>query len=131
MSDILIKNVEMPKNCEECPFFDDIYTRMDDDDTYRCDLIGGLSYWQYAGKAEKDCPLIELPPHGRLIDADVVEKEIERYEKISGYPVGEEPKEFTGDDGWETVRYTAWMARFFIAEQNAPTIIPADEDGAD
>ena len=61
MSDILIKNMEIPKSCEECPFFDDIYTRMDDDDTYRCDLIGGLSYWQYAGKAEKDCPLIEVP----------------------------------------------------------------------
>lgn len=73
---ILIKNMEMPKNCEECPFFDDIYTRMDDDDTYRCDLIGGLSYWQYAGETEKDCPLIEVPPHGDLIEKNTIEKAI-------------------------------------------------------
>ena len=57
---MLLIPMDMPKNCDSCPFFDDIYTRMDGDDMYYCNLSGGLTYWQYAGETEKDCPLVEL-----------------------------------------------------------------------
>ena len=118
MSGIYIHGMEMPKNCFLCKLSylagERLYCNVTHEEVLRA-------------KIAPECPLVAVPDHGRLVDADVVEKEIERYEKISGYPVGEEPKEFTGDDGLETVRYTAWMARCFIAEQNAPTIIPAEE----
>lgn len=31
------------------------------------------------GGFHSDCPLIELPPHGRLIDADALIKEVEKF----------------------------------------------------
>ena len=45
---VYIKDFEMPKNCFICPF----------KNLEICD---------------EDCPLIEVPPHGRLIDADALE----------------------------------------------------------
>ena len=44
---LLIRGMEMPKNCFICPF----------KNLEICD---------------EDCPLIEVPPHGRLIDADAM-----------------------------------------------------------
>ena len=59
---ILIKGMEMPISCNECRF-----------------AVDGWCY-AYPKQANGDalnrrvrtnwCPLIELPPHGRLIDAD-------------------------------------------------------------
>ena len=51
---ILIKGMEMPKNCTGCP------------------ICCGLPYQYRDEKGRRpDCPLVEIPtPHGRLIDAD-------------------------------------------------------------
>jgi len=53
---ILIKGMEMPKNCGECSF------------------ICKESTCRYGKGYERSdfCPLVELPPHGRLIDADAL-----------------------------------------------------------
>ena len=64
MSDILIKNEKMPKNCEECPL-----------NYYECALLDKFAeeiMMYYGGNSRHpDCPLIEVPtPHGRLIDGD-------------------------------------------------------------
>ena len=61
---VLIKGMEMPKNCEECPL-----------NHYECALLEKSSeeIMQYFGGdcRHPDCPLVEvLTPHGRLIDAD-------------------------------------------------------------
>lgn len=47
---ILIQGMEMPKNCNECIVNCDVFT--------------------FTDKRSPDCPLIELPPHGRLGDLD-------------------------------------------------------------
>ena len=47
---ILIKGIKMPKNCHECPF---LYV------TAVCD-------------GSKSCPILDIKPHGRLIDADAL-----------------------------------------------------------
>lgn len=53
------------------------------------------------GKRSKDCPLISVPDHGNLIDRDMVLKK-------------------------------AWDVETFVdAVRFAPTIIPADKDGAE
>ena len=66
---VLIKGMEMPKSCEKCP-------------CKTADAFGGLGC-QTTGyiplrKANQDrpdwCPLVEIPPHGRLIDADALVK---------------------------------------------------------
>ena len=57
--DILIKGMEMPKACGYCFAYDDEYCQ--------CSLEPS-----YDGQWSRDnhCPLVELPPHGRLIDGD-------------------------------------------------------------
>ena len=47
---IYLPNMEMPKSCDECP----LYTCMHNHD---------------------DCPLVPVPPHGRLIDADALRED--------------------------------------------------------
>ena len=61
---ILIKGVEMPKNCEECAI------KSWDTEDYVCPF-SGVSTLCISRQA--DCPLIPVPPHGRLIDADKIE----------------------------------------------------------
>lgn len=59
---VLIKGMEMPTNCDVCPFCD--YA------SARCDAVKGAPYTpesRYEKRADF-CPLIEVPPHGRLID---------------------------------------------------------------
>ena len=72
MPDILIRGMEMPKSCEDCPlveetenFFGDIMSRV-------CNLIyKGYTSEATKGRRRDDCPLVPLPEgHGRLIDAD-------------------------------------------------------------
>ena len=58
---ILIKGMEMPKSCAECPVNMNICKR-----GYKYLLAHMELYDQRAD----DCPLFPVPPHGRLIDAD-------------------------------------------------------------
>ena len=63
---ILIKGMEMPKNCHNC----ELLTRVEVTygAVYACqilnEVIGNVMVRQIR------CPLIPVPPHGRLIDAD-------------------------------------------------------------
>ena len=58
MSGIYIPGMEMPKNCFDCPLFDDVYTDADGDDDYSCGLGVPLDYYQASGETKKDCPLV-------------------------------------------------------------------------
>lgn len=55
-----IVNDPMPKTCTECD--------------YRCGL-NIIARQNQEGRHEH-CPLIELPPHGQLIDADALQRRI-------------------------------------------------------
>lgn len=54
---VIVKGMEMPKNCAECFVTDETYCKhLWNDGRYIC--------------RHPDCPLIEIPtPHGRLVDA--------------------------------------------------------------
>lgn len=52
---VLINGMEMPKTCDEC--------------------FLPLRYCDYAMKPDGKCPLVPVPPHGRLIDADAMQDE--------------------------------------------------------
>lgn len=57
---VYIPNMEMPDGCVVCPFF--IENRHDRGDDSLC---------RASRKEVKcGCPLVPVPPHGRLIDAD-------------------------------------------------------------
>ena len=56
---ILIKGMEMPRKCIRCPFVGAGYCTINDKYIYH--TIAN-------GEKDVDCLLIELPPHGDLID---------------------------------------------------------------
>ena len=94
MSGIYIKGMKMPSKCGICPCLG----TDDPDIRYYCCLdyeIEGVSF----NSKPKDCPLVPVPDHGRLIDADVLifDRCIDTYMALS-------------------------------AVANAPTIIPSDKE---
>lgn len=94
---ILIKGMEIPKNCDGCHF--DIDCPYDESqDGYK--MMGGRPH---------KCPLVPVPPHGRLGDLDKLERGLRHMAK---YQDGERQQGILGC--CETIRL-------------APTIIPAEE----
>ena len=76
---VLIKGMKMPTNCCQCPVNMEVCKR-----GYKY----LLKHPELYDKRADDCPLIELPPHGRLIDADAVlrkDRQIYRGDMAVGY----------------------------------------------
>ena len=65
---VYIKGMKMPKNCEECILDHKFFKWLGCYKHVSGDTIAD-------GKRSPACPLIELPTHGRLIDADAFEKQ--------------------------------------------------------
>ena len=68
---VLIKGMEMPKGCLECPFKDVGMNTMT-----QCMLVAGWVKYENDGYGiPSACPLVDVPtPHGRLIDADELKR---------------------------------------------------------
>ena len=68
---VLVKGMKMPTSCYVCPFM--FHERRQPDvwctatDSNWLDLRETL-----CGERHSDCPLVEVPAHGRLIDADAL-----------------------------------------------------------
>ena len=94
MSGVYIKGMEMPDKCGHCRFAT----------AFECEVT--KNFITTFKVRQVDCPLVPIPPHGRLIDAD----EIDYYEV-----------ERNGEK-----HYMVWKPHI----DGLPTIIPADkEDG--
>ena len=74
---VIAKNMEMPKSCYRCP--------MANDDFYLCGATEKYLENDSEERRPDWCPLIELPPHGRLI-AEKTITEI-RYHDADGYHI--------------------------------------------
>ena len=128
MSGIYIPGMEMPKNCFDCPLFDDVYTDADGDDDYSCGLGVPLDYYQASGETNKGCPLVPVPPHGRLKKRVVYRGDV--FNAL-------ESARIIALDGILTDRYKDGFhdglkkALEILANevQDVPTIIPASEEG--
>lgn len=113
--DVLIKNMKMPKSCEDCQFtkkvcdiyFTDKKTGVKTPCHYvdSCSLTGSW-FDPFSDDSPKPCPLVLVPEHGRLIDADELATYYADLEADNG--------EYTEDAG-ETLRTI----------QNAPTVLEA------
>ena len=74
---ILIRGMEMPKNCTGCP------------------ICCGLPYQHRDVKGRRpDCPLVELPPHGRLGDLDKLWNRMYNYIDNEGAKMPYEDNDF-------------------------------------
>ena len=114
MSDILIKGMKMPTCCYKCP------VRRRDGMDLVCTIaherfsVAGVNILEYR---LDNCPLVPVPPHGRLIQDDALDK-IEHYH----------------DGSFGLTDYErGWNAALLLCKKRieaAPTIIPADKDDA-
>ena len=79
---VLIKGMKMPTSCDgSCPLYDCEFLR--------CNITYTEPWLGHDGEPievpipiPSDCPLIELPPHGRLIDADEMVASVKRQTEI-------------------------------------------------
>ena len=72
---VLIEGMEMPTRCAECR----LSTVHNFKERPLCDvLVEYMSYGEWEVKRLDNCPLVPVPPHGRLIDADAVFDNLER-----------------------------------------------------
>lgn len=102
---VLINGMEMPPNCYRCPFCDYV--------SGRCDAARENPYTpesRYEKRADF-CPLVPVPPHGRLIDADAL---------LSAYE----------GDLWLTARtdYAEGLRDVATDIKQAPTTIEAEDE---
>ena len=101
---ILIKGMEMPKNCDSCMFSRRSIHNID---------------WCVLTEKDLpcDCPIVPVPPHGRLIDADALRLLYD----FNGYkPTGDMTEE-----EFDRLMCRLPVIRAIIDE--APTIIEAEE----
>lgn len=103
---VYIKGMEMPTSCFDCPFRENT-----DPDTWTCLVFGEKFTDRFFHREHRDerCPLVPVPEHGRLIDAD---KCIEIIERLRDH-AGNEDMAFALN----------WSAR---RAAEMPAIIPAD-----
>ena len=104
---VLIKGMEMPTSCGDCKAF--VCYRQWAGDVGDC-FCGITKNDAKAKEKNADCPLVPVPPHGRLIDADALAKVMAE---------GIAPS--TKDGGFQH------PFDIFRAISAAPTIIPAEE----
>ena len=120
---ILIKGMTMPIACCDCPFC--MVNRWD-----KTNCICDLSKSKIEPRLKsKDCPIIELKPHGRLIDADAFEKNIWKHickdcEHRKGMKNGK--KQIIYQIGDAPCR-ACYIDDMFGYVDDAPTIIEAEE----
>ncbi len=110
---VLVKGMEMPLNCATC---------YRDGTHYHVHMLAGCPFLResihshdFRKERHPNCPLTELPPHGRLGDLDRLERMFADIDNApySGFD-GEEPF-YSADDAAQIIRLS-------------PTIIPAEED---
>ena len=109
---VLIKGMEMPALCQECDLYID----------GACYAKGYRDYQSIMDMSKPDdCPLIEVPPHGRLIDADKLEKGFKR--AIGTYLPKDPTRHMDIVNGSECRGWTQALT----AVQEAKTVIEAED----
>ena len=116
---VYIKGMKMPKSCCACPLFKSNMSKQ-----LFCKAFGAFDKSDYDKlpiERMKNCPLIPVPPHGRLIDADELSKS---FEKTANYYY--EHNSEVSSSFWSGGEIcTEWYAVEDLLE-NAPTIIETD-----
>ena len=103
MSGVYIKGMEIPDKCGHCRFADAFDCWVD------------RQFIPTHDARRKDCPLIEIPPHGRLGDLD------ELYNHLNEWYL-------THEHGFSETEKIYIMA-MLSGVKDSPTIIPASEEG--
>lgn len=116
---VYIKGMEMPTKCEECE-----WSTTDRSGFFGCRLTGNI----VIRKREKDrpdwCPLVPVPEHGRLIDADALRQSIN--ESIDECHKWANEVE-SGEMYARVLQSIGTFVECALRVKAAPTIIPVDQ----
>lgn len=114
---VYIPNIKIPEKCSKCR--DTGLKFAIDELGLKCPErkeIFGPTEADIKGIRRPDCPLVPVPPHGRLGDLDALAQQIEH-----------ERFHHTHTDGLAARHHVAEYGHFLKAISDAPTIIPAEE----
>ena len=103
MSGLYLPGMEMPTHCIDCPFM----VSRDGDDCILQSAEANESFENWE-QMRAGCPLIPVPDHGRLIDADKLKQELRTAGIVDTYG-----------------------SQVLIKIDNATTIIPASEEAGE
>lgn len=112
---ILIKGMKMPKMCCDCDLLPE---EIDRDEQWECPITEKIVHKyveEHEGKPS-DCPLVEIPPHGRLIDADKLMKPF---------------RDFLEKDEHSLDYYSVSYGGLNAMIEDAPTVIEVEEQEHD
>ena len=105
---VIVKGMEMPERCGQC------FLR-----------VGNCEQRIYMEQRPKGCPLVEIPPHGRLIDADVFAENIKNVSIRQGYKNTLIDEYLSVDDVFDAIIDELTGKTLYGFELN-PTIIEAE-----
>ena len=117
---VLVKGMEMPKSCDVCDFVVELDEGALGSHNY-CGFPGnGVYVDDCIAARHKNCPFEPVPPHGRLIDADALDKLFEdQWHYLQVLDWNENPTAEATQSGIN------WCIN--TMHDDAPTIIPAEE----
>lgn len=123
MADLLIR-AEMPRVCANC--FACKYDR--DSGLSACNISGCVLMFDVRLKRDKDCPIVEIPDHGRLIDADALIADLQYDSELAGRALARD--DFANSMVRDRVQFEKDCkdncVRFV---EQSDTIIPASKEG--
>lgn len=123
MRGIYIKGMKMPYRCCECKL------KYWDGEEDVCPFVGVIAS---IGRHD-DCPLVPVPDHGRLVDADAYRAEMKK--RQDAYAEWRDDIKDGGGYGTELYyRVDSVLSGFYEAKltlDGLPTIIPAEEESGE
>lgn len=121
MSGVYIPGMEMPTSCDMCWALDEY------GDYPRCRITEEQRGYNFPVREQRmsHCPLVPVPDHGRLIDADAIEDDVLQLKQaaITAW-------KWTGCGNEWNERINE-RNRFAVMIEDAPAIIPADREEGD
>jgi len=114
---VYIKSMKMPNNCCECDI--------------RYEMFCPLLHRFIADEGRRhNCPLGEVPPHGRLIDADALIEDLERQCKEVFRIDAVSPDDYwiTRNEAYNEALWKSWVESFGEYLKTRPTIIEAEDE---
>lgn len=114
---VLIKGMEIPTNCESCRFW---YQDQDSEHNVwnRCTALNHKEIIPFITERREDCPLVEIPSYGRLINAADLLKTITENAYLITH-------------GYNEIEYGMTYFGIMQAINEQPTIIEAREGESD
>ena len=126
---VIVRGMKIPKSCSECPFLEVYNLPPYYDDEFECEITyQSMSYEEYKTRCV-NCPLVEVQPHGRLIDADALIEDLERQCKEVFRIDAVSPDDYwiTRNEAYNEALWKSWVESLGDYLKTRPTIIEAEE----